>query len=424
MHRKQPAGLLVSHAPSDFSATVIVFSGLTMNACLAVSNNFLFPMTVTLVTAVQFLITLAAVACIAVKKPAIPAGWVLTGIVIAILAATQALLHGINPKQIYDLLVIPIFILLGMTFYAFPIRFFLSSYACVWGVTILDVFFTPFYGAIFNPLLYFLRTRAWVADNAGGTDAEVGLYIGAERGGGMFFSFLTDHRAGSIFLEPLNLGYFAVLSSMIFAIWLQNRFYLRASLMFSCAILALFTDSRISTALIFLFFILSCIREHLPRWLSLTVVPAIFLVLVTQYITVDPRFSTAEIVYRVSITFDVFANTPFAEMMVGSFYVPTFADSGILYLIYTATLPGMFVLLYFYGGNLIGSFQRYPLAPIMTTTYITVAAFFGGAFLSIKTVTLLGLFVGTVAMGRMPISRPSKDAAFRNEHLTASLLPK
>ena len=315
-------------------------------------------------------------------------------------------------------MVIPIFIIFGSVIRQFPFKAFKLIFIAVCATCALDAFFVGLYTTLFNPLAFFRNTRTWVADHLSAGADEMGLYTGANRGGGSFFGFLTDHRIGGPFLEPLSLGYFAVVASMFVAIWYRHYPWHR-SLAFAVSLtLALLADSRVPSAVIILFFGLSFLQTHIR--LSWTAIAPVIVLLAAFffYLLSDGRLAESETPRRIAITFDVVAETNIFEFFTGALSNTQFADSGILYLVFAATLPGMLLCLYLFSGALSSTSLTPPVLPLMASIYITTTALFGGAFLSIKTSALLGIMLGAASVGALrPKSKarsPSKLRTFAN----------
>lgn len=382
---------------------LILISATFLNAALAFANNQIFPINASIASAAQLAVTTAAVAITLLRYPRLPLRFWAALSCLGLLTLMVSFWNNLNAKHFYDLLVIPCFIAFGTVVRCFPLKAFKIIFGAVSVITFLDVFAVGLYTALLDPLSYFRNTRVWVANQLPAGSDEAGLYLGANRGGGMFFSFLTDHRAGGPFLEPLSLGYFAVVSSMLFAIWLRYHPIERTLAFGACLILALLADSRVAAAMVMAFFGISCVQPLVRRWWS-SVAPIILLLSAfIFYIASEGRNAVSETPRRIAITFDALLDSPLVELFNGVLSTTQFGDSGILYLIHAATLPGMFICLYLFSGQMNQTRLAQPLIPLMASIYLTTTALFGGAFLSIKTSALLGLIIGAASVGALPM---------------------
>jgi len=395
----QPLQTYRKNNDADRPASIVLFAATLLNTALAFSNSLLFPVNSTIASVAQLAITAAAIAVAVLRRPQLPLSFWIACACLAVFALLASIWNELNSKHYYDLMVIPIFIIFGSVIRQFPFKAFKLIIAAVGVICFLDAFLVGLYTTLFNPLSFFRNTRVWVSDQLASGSDEMGLYLGANRGGGSFFGFLTDHRIGGPFLEPLSLGYFAVVACMFFAVWFRHYPWQRAGAFAACLVLALLADSRVPSAMIILFFGLSCLQSHIrmawSAWGPAIVLVAAFFF----YMMSDGRLAESETPRRIAITFDVVTSTNIFELFSGALNVSRFGDSGILYLVYAATLPGMLLCLYLFSGVLSSTRLTPPILPLMASIYITTTALFGGAFLSIKTSALLGIMLGAASVG-------------------------
>lgn len=380
----------------DALSIVVLMSAIWMNAVLAIINAHLLQMSNFIVTAVQLVITAAALAVTSSRYWRV--GWWFPAATAAIimfnvLAATNH--AAINLKGLYDALILPIFIALGATVSSFPRRSVIRLFAAVAIVAVLETFFTSVYVTVLEPLSYLSATRDWVADAAAGKKLDTGLYVGAARAGGQAFSFISDHRVGSIFLEPVSLGYF----SLVFSIAAQylfrqerGRYWISVVV---CIVLSLLADSRIPTALILICTVIGLLNL---RWAGAARVLVPFVVLglaaTLHYSDLADRFG--ELGYRIAYTFDALDGSQLSAVLLGSVEVGKVGDSGVGLLIYNNGLFGALVAFAAACGLLNSQWRRFSSVPVCASLYATTALLFGGALFSIKTAALLGFMLGAV----------------------------
>jgi hypothetical protein len=397
----------------DRPASIVLVTATLLNAALAFSNSLLFPINSTIASLAQLAITAAALGIAVLRRPQLPLSFWIACACLAVFALMASMWNELNSKHYYDLMVIPIFIIFGSVIRQFPFKAFKLIFIAVGATCFLDAFAVGLYTTLFNPLSFFRNTRVWVSDQLASGSDEMGLYLGANRGGGSFFGFLTDHRLGGPFLEPLSLGYFAVVACMFFAVWFRHYPWQRAAAFAACLVLALLADSRVPSAVIILFFGLSFLQAYIRMSWSAVAPVIVLLAAFFFYLLSDGRLAESETPRRIAITFDVVAETNIFEFFTGALSVTRFGDSGILYLVYAATLPGMMLCLYLFSGALSSTRLTPPILPLMASIYITTTALFGGAFLSIKTSALLGILLGAASVGA--VRSKSKARSMRKQ---------
>jgi hypothetical protein len=302
------------------------------------------------------------------------------------------IINPFNIKSIYDSLLIPIYLGLGIS--ASHVRPRWINYLLLFVVvTVLTEILLPsVYTGLFDPAGYFSATREWVANQKANASTADGLYTGAYRAGGSQFAF-ADHRASGAFLEPLSLGYFSVLMAIYYAGLYRGSVFVRTVAIVTCLCLALASDSRISTALILLSTLLLTLRLRLPiivLWLTLPVVIAIVSGIYFGAVSSFP----GDTFYRLGITFQAIGATGIGATMVGTVPLNRVGDSGILYMLRCVGLLGMLVAFWFYTGAFTYRRGANVAFLVMISVYLAISLLFGGASLSIKTASLLGYIVG------------------------------
>jgi hypothetical protein len=319
------------------------------------------------------------------------------------------ILNPINPKSIYDTLLIPIFIGLGMSASYVRDRWMNILLIFVLAVVLIEMLAPSIYSALFNPAGYLAATREWIGDKAANASSEDGLYTGAYRAGGSFFAF-TDHRVGGPFLEPLSLGYFAFVMSLYYAGLHRGSIVFKFIAIIICLIFALASDSRATVLLIVISTVFLIIRLRLPvilLWLTFpAVLGLVYLLYLTQF-----TFLYGDMFNRLSVTFDALKTVDLGQLIAGMVPLERAGDSGILYMLRCVGLLGMPVAIWFYSGAFTYARGSNVSFFVMVTVYLTITLMLGGATLSIKTASLLGYLVGLASISGRSASKSSRSDA-------------
>jgi putative polymerase len=386
-------------AARDPAVEAVLYACLLENPVLALINNWVHAINAGTITAVQLVLTLAAVALVMARRP--QAGWALAAgfAAFAFFALIKIVYTGnLNQRFVYDVSMIPLFLLLGASTRAFNPRFFTTVLLIVLAGTLFELFAPLTYADVFNPRKYFYFTRDWVAADIA-PDASIyntaGIYIGSVRESGSFFGML--HRVGSIFLEPISLGYFAVVASVVFmhAPGLSWRY--RAVTGFVCLFLAIASDTRVSVFLVLAVLFGHRLFAKIPRP---ALVAAPFVLLMCIFAAYPfARTMHGDIGLRLAITVDQLTRSSLADIVFGGVDASQAYDSGIVYMISNAGLGGFLVYPLLASGVLLPE-RRSASAGASILLYLLIALVFSCAPMSIKTASLLGY--GVAAPGGDP----------------------
>lgn len=371
------------------------------NFLLAIFNNAVSPIGPQTVVVIQLALTLCVVA-LSLPTVRIGKGFILLLMALMFIFCCATIVNqSFNAKFIYDLFLIPIFIVFGSSLKRFNMRviFIITSLAFL--VALIELFVPQVYTIIVNPLKYYTNTRIWVEQMLAQGRlpiAEYGLYVGVNRPSGNLLHFLgAEHRLSSIFLDPLTFGYFAVLISLVFINYYRNLIAHQIVAVSLCILMAGLSDTRVAVFLILVLFAVDKCAPRLPNVAGVFAALGLFISCYIFYLFVASDRS-GDLSYRLSLTFEPIGSADFKELVFGGLDVMRFSDSGILYIISNAGVIGLFLFMCASVG-LLG--LRYMTSriwlPMMIFEFVTLC--FGGAVLSIKTAPILGAFIGAWGAG-------------------------
>lgn len=371
----------------------VVWIALMMNFILALVNANVAAISPNIVLAVQLTVTAAAALVIVNDPPKVGPAFIVSMLAVLLGYVLSGLFHQeLDARSLYDVMVIPIFMLLGMTMHRFRSWMINVPMAVVTIVALADGLLRDQFAAIVNPLSYYRSTRTWVAAQSSAFSEDSGLYVGADRSGGSIFSFISDHRVGSIFLEPLSLGYFAVIATIAYAIvYRDNRgkFLAGAAL---CIFLTLLADTRTAAFLVVVFVLTVFVTKHVSR-LLVALVPLAILVL-GGLIYLRTGGGGGELTFRLGLTYKAFLQTNSISFLVGDVSSEQIYDSGLIAIIHNIGVISTLILIYLVSGVLTSTWRNFSYVPLLAILYVMVTLLFGGAVFSIKTAALFGFMVG------------------------------
>jgi len=389
----------------------LLYACVLENCVLAAVNSLLFPVSQGLVVGAQLFLTASAIGLIVSGKARLerPFMFGCVGFTLCVLAAVA---HSgtVDTRFLYDATVIPIFILLGMTARKFSTSFLTALLLIVLGVAIFELIFPEMYVALFNPLRYFLATRKWMGETQGLTATIVtanDFYFGAHRPGGTIFG--ADHRVGSIFLEPLSLGYFSFICAIFYLYKFRHKIIKSLIPVGVCLALAAMSDSRTS---VFLIAFTTLFRGVIGRSAAeIRYMSPILILAVIIGVYSMAQTDSGDLAYRLSLTFGALRDASLTDILFGGQFNTVLGDSGVIYMIANAGVIGFFLYLFLASGFLV---ERNSAAFVTQAVllYLVVASLFGGAIFSIKTAAILGFGIGSaVANARGPESKKADKRA-------------
>jgi putative polymerase len=252
---------------SAATGTVLI-SAVCFNALLSIINGHVIALQRAHVIFTEVFVYVAALTILIFNADRKMLSWFLLAVFITLNGLLLSVGNSaFNPKDIRDVLVIPIFVMLGMAHRAkglmAPI---VILQTIVFAVALLEAIRPDVYSEIFQVLNYYVNTRDFSTDAFWNTESN--LFLSATRPGERFFGFVDLHRLSSVFLEPVSLGnYCVIISILVMASWRELTYGARWYLIGSTLILLVGCDGRlaalslliISVALIFL-------RNVSSRW--------------------------------------------------------------------------------------------------------------------------------------------------------------
>ncbi|GAA0561212.1 hypothetical protein GCM10008942_07040 [Rhizomicrobium electricum] len=383
----------------DGAIHAVIVAAILENPVLALANNFLFTLNAQVVAAVQLVITLAAIAIIAVRRPSLSRTFVVAGCLFLCCTLLKFVVTGsFNARFLYDSAMLPLFLVLGASARRFSPHFVAILVIALLITAVVELVFPDLYADVLNPRKYFYFTRDWVAAVTA-PDASIAastdIYLGATRYTGSFFG--VAHRAGSLFLEPLSLGYFGIICAILFLHAPRIATRHRVIMILCCLGLALLSDTRVAVFLILAAVALRNIagRARL-RWLIAVPYGLLMAVMVLYFVV---QAMPGDLGLRLGVTAEPLMNALPLNVLLGGVDDTKVADSGIVYLIANAGLIGFCLYPLLAAGLFSGEGDQSPVA-VSIFLYLMVALVFGYAPMSIKTACVLGYGVATLARVR------------------------
>ncbi|MEZ5923165.1 MAG: polysaccharide biosynthesis protein GumE [Hyphomicrobiaceae bacterium] len=330
----------------ELAAATLAFLAVVFNALLAIVNAHVLPLTPSIVIASE--VAIVGAAHLVILRNFQPRMLPWYGLVMAIVLFAffrTAVVGHLEPKFARDILLIPTFVMLGMTVSLERTKqLVIALHAVVVGGVLFEAVFTDAYADLFRVRDYYIATRSF--DDSSFWDKSSDLFVSATRPDERFFNFVDLHRLSSIFLEPVTLGNYVIIINIFLAVFYRHLGWKLWTLIFVGNLVALVAcDGRLAALSSVIIVLVCVIAPLLPRGSALLYLPAALAgaVLLSVLTGADPRADdfTGRIAYCVQLLsrYELMDWLGLSDQFVG----PA-ADSGIAYMVTTQSLIGVVLL--------------------------------------------------------------------------------
>jgi putative polymerase len=393
---------------------VLVLAAILFNPLLAIVNGHVTPLSAGHVIAAEIaLVGAAHVLALANYKPQMTPWYALAGILVLIALFRWLAMGEVDPKYLRDVLLIPTFVVLGMTFdERYLTRLVVLVHILVVAFLLLEALNTPAYSALFNVQDYYVATRGYDVERFWNQESD--LYVSATRPDSRLFSFLDLHRLSSLFLEPVSLGnYCIVIVAFVCARYRRLGPATRAFLLLGTIAALLGSDGRLAAGASVLIIAVCVVARFLPRHSAALYLPAITLLAVLIVNIAGLQAGGDDWAGRLAHTVELLGQFDLPEYLgISNEFLDQAVDSGLAYLITTQSILGVAILwafIVFCSRDDTPEQVRFTHAVCVFLALTLMVSF---AFLSIKTAALLWFIHGALQVG----ARASLDRAVPVPH--------
>lgn len=329
------------------AVAVIVILAITFNLFLAALNaNFVNISRTHVIVAEVAIFAMALTVCLVsahrLMIPWVGIMWFLVTLFLCLSIARQS----VELKYLRDVLIIPAFVMLGMTFAKGDIvKLFCVLQAVILGVMLFEGIAPAVYGQTINPWDYYSNTR-WDTERTSWHETP-GLYLSAVRPGGrILFESLGLHRLSSVFLEPVSLGnWYVTITIFVAAFWHSLTTRTKVFLILSNIVLLVGCDGRLAILVSLVVVVLSLLAYRLPRYSYIFYLPGVVLMAAVLLAGFDVDASDDSFVGRVAISIGVLSKMDLPAILgANQALLGRSADSGVAYFVQTQSIIGVIVL--------------------------------------------------------------------------------
>jgi putative polymerase len=374
----------------------IVIVAVCFNALLAIVNGHGVQLNRGTIVFAEIAIYGAALAVIVYNADRKMQPWFLLAFFIVSMAMLLALGNGnFNAKYPRDVLVIPVFVMLGMTWQPKDVaRPIVVLQSIVAGIAFVEAFLSGIYADTMQIVKYYINTRDFAASAF--WNAESTLFVSATRPGERFFSFINLPRLSSVFLEPVSLGnYCVIIAIFVVACWQNLTVRTRAYLIVTTLALLIGCDGRLAaTSIVIVTAGMLCLRNLSSRW-SILYLPAILLgsALFVASSSIDPHADNFS--GRLAGSIATLSSVDTLGLLgLNADLSDAAADSGISYFIITQSLLGVIVIWSAVCLLPLGRLSATRLYVHGITIFVPLTLMVSFSFFSIKVASLIWFLFG------------------------------
>ncbi len=409
---------------SSLVAAAIVYGTVLFNAALAFVNANVTPLTSTPVIACEAMLDGSALLCCFTVQSPLRIWWV--GLMVCLGTVNVVGVLGnehIDPKFVRDVLIIPIYAYLGLCVCRNDIiKIMLPLQAIVLAGTLFEAASVEQYGHFLKITSYYINTRGFEQSRFWSTE-NTDLFVSATRPGERFlFSFLNLHRLSSIFLEPVSLGnYVVIVSMMIVTLWHRLGFGEKVFFVTSSFIILVGSDGRFAVVSILAVIVLRIVAPLMPRYSNVLYLPIVVVggALAVEALHLNPVGDDFPSRTAGSVE-ALLAMTPGALFGFDAAHAYSVMDSGIAYLVYSQSIVGAVAVWVFIAMGLPQRDRESIAFAHMASFYFATNLMISYSVFSIKTAGVLWFMLG--AMGRDRATVASKPTSVRLPALRPSML--
>jgi putative polymerase len=329
-------------------------------------------------------------------KPQMAPWYVLLGFLATFAVLRSLFMGGVEAKYLRDVMLIPIFVVLGMTFDERNLtRFLVALHAVVLAVMLLEAFDVETYTNLFGIQSYYINTRGYSDEDFWNKESE--LFVSAVRDE-RFLGFIDLPRLSSVFLEPVSLGnYCIIMLAFTFARFPDLSWRNRLFLGLGSLAMLIGSDSRLATASSIAILAVVVLAPRLPRGSAVFYLPVALLAAFVIVDTAGLRAGMDDFPGRVAYTVDLLRQYDLQDFVgLSDHFLSKSVDSGFAYLVTTQSILGVAAIWLFIAlapAEERADQIRFTHAACL---FIALTMLVSYSFVSIKTAALLWFIQGSL----------------------------
>ncbi len=335
----------------------VLWGALLFNWLLAALNANALAVSSAMVAACELLLLCAALALAARAGLRREQLYLLCGfgIYLAFTLLRFMLAQAVEAKPVRDMAIVFTFICLGMAYRRQPAALVYRMTLALLAIGCVEIFLADNYLRVFNIKSYYINTRGFSEADFWNADSD--LFVSGTRPGERFFLAFTHWpRASSVFLEPVSLGNFIVVSlTVLLASWRHIPRLRLLAWAGALAALLVISDSRYAFACGLVLIGLSVALRRFPQQLSFVLFIGVVIAGAVLVRWSGVMRASDDFLGRVFYTFNALQGlTPDMLMGVRFDLASRYMDSGLGYFIVAQSLPVVIALMLYCSIGIVG----------------------------------------------------------------------
>lgn len=377
---------------------LILIASVTFNAGLAIVNANAVTLSASTVMLVEGLLTCAALGVAVLRWRPAMAPMIVVMALIFLFGVGRSIATGeLQPKYIRDVMIIPVFLLLGMASSEQHLaRTVLIVQTIVIIVLLIEALMPGLHSKLFNIQNYYINTRGTRADQFYNTNSD--LFISATRPDARYLPFITEARMSSVFLEPVSLGnYCSIIVAFTASCFRRLGWSATIYLALTTMLLLAGCDGRLALLASVIIVAAAFLTPYLPPFSAIIYLPLAALSLFGVAGLVGLKAGTDDFAGRLAGTVELGHRFDFLDFLgLSNQYVDATVDSGLAYLIVTQSLPGLILLWTFIAWHVSEKTAEQVRFTHALCIYLTLSMLVSFSLLTIKTASLLWFIQGAL----------------------------
>jgi putative polymerase len=383
---------------AGYAPVALVLLAALFNAGLALINARVKPLTGNTVILCEVLIVAASHLYILRHFQTRMVNWYFLALAFAVFAILRiSVTDNLDAKYFRDIFVIITFVLLGMTstqHRAIQMMAVLQV-AVILGI-LLEAACIECYSDVFAVKDFYISTRGLSETDF--TNLSSDLYVSATRPEARFMPFFDLHRLSSIFLEPVSLGNFMIMTAgFTAAFWNQMSTGLRAFFVASATLMLFACDGRLAALATVAIIAMTVGHRFLPRHTGLLFLPAVAALAIFVTSTAGLKSGTDDLTGRVAYTAEILSGLSLYDFAGWSdSLLERSVDAGLVYLIITQSLLGVAIIWTFITLSAGESSPEQKIYKNSLLLYLALTMMVSYSFVSIKTAAPIWFIFGAL----------------------------
>lgn len=402
---------------AGFTPVALVVMAALFNAALAIVNARVMPLSGNMIILFEVVIVAASHLYVLRKFDTGMLKWYFLILAFAVFALLRISVTGnADAKYFRDIFLIITFILLGMTSNEQRvIQAMIALQVAVLAGIALEAVCLDCYADLFAVKDFYINTRGLGEEEF--TNLSSDLYVSATRPEARFLPFFDLHRLSSVFLEPVSLGNFMIVTvAFTAAFWTRLSAGLKAFSVGSMILMLLASDGRLATLASVAILAMSLGHRLMPRHAALAFVPVVTGLAVFVAHAANLQAGVDDLAGRIAYTAGLISNVTLEDFAgLSDKLLEQSVDAGVVYLMITQSFLGLALLWGFITLSADEATTEQKIFKNGILLYLALTMIVSYSFLSIKTAAPIWFIFGVLL---------SRTASSPNQYVAARTLPR